>query len=80
MCLIKVMSGSFKLPEMRNVISYNMSRKFDIFECGLVHPEMNTTNFLSQGQVGYFLSNMKTVKEANVGDTFYQEGVSKEEI
>jgi translation elongation factor EF-4 len=37
-CLVKVMSGVFKLPESRNMISYNLKRRFDIFENGLVHP------------------------------------------
>lgn len=41
---------------------------------------MKTTKYLPQGQVGYFLSNMKTVKEANIGDTFYDDKVTREEV
>ena len=35
---------------------------------------------MQAGQVGYFLSNMKSVSEAHVGDTFYSEIVRKEQI
>ena len=41
---------------------------------------MKKTDFLQQGQVGYLLSNMKTVAEANIGDTFFDDKVSKEDI
>jgi GTP-binding protein LepA len=41
---------------------------------------MNNTNQLKAGQVGYFLSNMKTVKEANVGDTFFPEKIERSQI
>ena len=30
--------------------------------------------------MGYFLSNMKSVKEANIGDTFYDSSINKEDI
>ena len=33
---------------------------------------------LETGQVGYFLSNMKTVSDAQIGDTFFQEGKKME--
>lgn len=41
---------------------------------------MRPTKYLAQGQVGYFLSNMKSVKEANIGDTFYDDRIVKDEI
>ena len=36
--------------------------------------ELVPTGSLKPGQVGYFLSNMKSVKDAHVGDTFFKEG------
>lgn len=41
---------------------------------------MRSTKYLPQGQVGYFLSNMKSVKDATIGDTFYSDKVTKENI
>jgi translation elongation factor EF-4 len=32
---------------------------------------MKTSEMLPSGQVGYFLSNMKSVSEAKIGDTFF---------
>jgi len=36
------------------------------------------TSILRPGQVGYFLSNMKSVGDAHIGDTFFQEGKAVE--
>lgn len=42
---------------------------------------MKQTGYLPEGQVGYFLSNMKSVKEAKIGDTFFDDSVvSKDEV
>ena len=45
---------------------------------GIVQPNLVPTGLLTEGQVGFFLSNMKSVKDARVGDTFYQEGTQVE--
>ena len=39
-----------------------------------MQPNLVPTGILKQGQVGYFLSNMKSVSDAQVGDTFFVEG------
>lgn len=49
MCLVKVMNGTLRLPECKALRSYNMNKRVDLFECGLVHPEMNLTNTLYTG-------------------------------
>lgn len=41
---------------------------------------MKKTDYLPEGQVGYFLSNMKTLSEAQIGDTFYDDRVGKDAI
>jgi translation elongation factor EF-4 len=41
---------------------------------------MVSTQILAEGQVGYFLSNMKSVSDAHIGDTFYEDRTSREEI
>lgn len=41
---------------------------------------MVSTSMLAEGQVGYFLSNMKSVADAHIGDTFFEDKVGKENI
>jgi GTP-binding protein LepA len=74
------MSGSLNIQALRHLMSYHRSRRYDIFEVGVVQPAMLPTSLLTIGQVGYFLSNMKSVADAHIGDTFYEERVRKEEI
>lgn len=77
-CLVKVMSGAnFDFEKLRCLASYHTGKKYDVYEVGIVQPQMRPTKYLPQGQVGYFLSNMKTVKEANIGDTFFFDQASK---
>jgi GTP-binding protein LepA len=57
-----------------------MSKRYDMFEIGIVQPNMMPTGILTVGQVGYFLSNMKSVSDAHIGDTFYEEKVQKSDI
>lgn len=49
-------------------------KNYQVFEVGILNPELTETNFLSVGQVGYVLSNMKEVAEARIGDTFFKPG------
>jgi len=39
---------------------------------------MKKTDYIPEGQVGYFVSNMKSVKEAQIGDTFFDDKGYKE--
>ena len=61
-------------------MSYHLSRRFDLFEVGIVQPNMLSTGILTAGQVGYFLSNMKSVSDAHIGDTFFDEKSLKVDI
>ena len=38
-------------------------------EVGILKPEMSPKNSLSEGEVGYIVTNLKTTREAKVGDT-----------
>ena len=40
---------------------------------------MKKVDYLPYGQIGYFLSTMKSVKEAHIGDTFYDDKAVKYE-
>ena len=55
-------------------MSFHKMKRYEIYEVGVVQPELVPTGILETGQVGYFLSNMKSVSDAQIGDTFFQEG------
>ena len=40
----------------------------------MLQPELTVCSSLRPGQIGYVVSNMKQVKEARIGDTFYSTG------
>jgi translation elongation factor EF-4 len=68
------MQGSFNIDAVRQLISFHKGKRYEIYEIGVVQPELSPTKLLKTGQVGYFLSNMKTISDAHIGDTFFQEG------
>lgn len=35
-CLVKIMSGTLSLSNMRHLMSYHMVKRYDIFEVGIV--------------------------------------------
>ena len=41
---------------------------------GMLQPELVNCESIIPGQIGYVTSNMKLVKEAHIGDTFYLTG------
>lgn len=52
------------------IVSCAFSKRYDIFEVGILNPEPTATEKLEPGQVGYVMTNMKAANEARVGDTF----------
>lgn len=77
--MVEVVDGNIDHMASKALYSYQTKRKYDIFEVGLLQPEMVPTTYLGTGQVGYIMSNMKTVSEAHIGDTFYTSG-NRDEI
>lgn len=69
--MIEVIDGELNLETTRSVISYHKDKEYDLFEVGVVTPALVPTGILKTGQVGYFLSNMKYIQDAHIGDTFY---------
>ena len=72
--------GQIDFAKLKSFTSFHTGKKYDIYDIGVVQPEMKKTDYLPEGQVGYFLSNMKSLNEAMIGDTFYDDRVSKDEI
>ena len=69
-CLFYVMNGTLK--KGTTIISCHSNKSYQVFDLGVLQPELISQDELSPGQIGYVLSNMKEVKEARIGDTFYK--------
>ncbi len=64
---VRVFSGRFKAGEMMMLMS--SGQKSEIKEVGMFHPGMIKCPELGPGDVGYIVSNIKSVDEIKVGDT-----------
>ena len=64
---VRVFSGTFKAGEMMMLMS--SGQKSEIKEVGMFHPGMMKCPLLGPGDVGYIVSNIKSVEEIKVGDT-----------
>nr|CAB3251391.1 translation factor Guf1, mitochondrial-like [Phallusia mammillata] len=49
-------------------------KTYTVQEVGMLRPGREKTDALYPGQVGYFICNMKSVSEAQIGDTLFREG------
>lgn len=54
------MSGTLKKGQ--TIVSCNLSKSYQIFDVGVLQPELTTQAELRPGQIGYILSNIKQVK------------------
>jgi len=64
---VRVFSGTFKAGEIMMLMS--SGQKSEIKEVGMFHPGMIKCQELGPGDVGYIVSNIKSVDEIKVGDT-----------
>ncbi|KAI6216586.1 Translation factor GUF1-like protein, mitochondrial [Aphelenchoides fujianensis] len=76
--LVLVTEGRLKVGQ--KIRSFNNDAEYDVVEVGLKSPGMVPTKVLNAGQVGYVLCQMKTVKEAQVGETLFDASLKKEEV
>ncbi len=70
MLLIELRDGFLKKGE--SIVSCGFKKRYEVFEVGILSPEMTQCDVLTAGQVGYAITNMKAASEARVGDTFYK--------
>lgn len=68
-CLIALHDGIIKKGD--TICLAQASENYEVLEVGLMYPEPTPTNVLYAGQVGYLITGMKTIKEAQIGDTIY---------
>ncbi len=64
---VRVFSGTFRAGEMMMLMS--SGQRSEIKEVGMFHPGMIKCKELGPGDVGYIVSNIKSVEEIKVGDT-----------
>ncbi|CEF61880.1 Translation factor waclaw, mitochondrial [Strongyloides ratti] len=67
--LILVKNGS--ISKGQKIHSLNNNKSYEVVEVGVMHPDMVPCQALYAGQVGYIICNMKTVKEATIGETLF---------
>lgn len=64
---VRVVDGEFHKGEKLRLMSNG--RELEAVEVGIFHPKLVSTDSLSAGEVGYIATGLKTVREAQVGDT-----------
>ncbi|KAJ3385592.1 hypothetical protein HDU92_002979 [Lobulomyces angularis] len=77
-CLIAVGDGKLSLGD--KIASAATGIAYDVSELGFMHPDQTPCKALYAGQVGYVVLNMKTTKEAHIGDTYFHAKEKKENI
>ncbi len=66
-CYVRVFSGSVKSGDSATLMSDGT--KIQIKEVGRFTPKMTQRDTLSEGQVGYIVTNIKSVSDVKIGDT-----------
>ena len=67
MVYIRVMSGEIKPgTPIRFMVT---GKTFEVMEVGVFRPKATKTEALKPGEVGYFVANIKNVKDIKIGDT-----------
>ncbi|KAJ3275361.1 Translation factor guf1 mitochondrial [Terramyces sp. JEL0728] len=71
-CLIAIKDG--KLKKGDKIVSGYTKLSYEISDLGIMYPQRVSCEQLSAGQVGYVAMNLKSTREASIGDTFYKQG------
>ena len=64
---VRVMSGTVKKGD--RIKLFHTDNSYEVKETGVFIPGMKKTDYLSAGDVGYLIANMKTTAEIKIGDT-----------
>ncbi|MCQ4573991.1 MAG: translation elongation factor 4 [Candidatus Brocadiales bacterium] len=64
---VRIFDGS--LTPGDKVYMMKKDRTFEVAEVGIFKPGMTATDKLGTGEVGYFVANIKTIQDVEVGDT-----------
>nr|ABL85044.1 GTP binding protein [Brachypodium sylvaticum] len=69
-CHVAVVDGAMRKGD--KISSAATGRTYEVFDVGIMHPELTPTGVLYTGQVGYVITGMRSTKEARIGDTLHQ--------
>ncbi|KAF7106464.1 hypothetical protein CFC21_107191 [Triticum aestivum] len=69
-CHVAIVDGAMRKGD--KISSAATSRTYEVFDVGIMHPELTPTGVLYTGQVGYVITGMRSTKEARIGDTLHQ--------
>jgi len=64
---LRVIDGTIRERQMIEMLGNN--KVYEAIEIGRFHPEMQRCGELGPGEVGYFISNIKTLGDVRIGDT-----------
>ena len=64
---VRIMAGTVRKNERLYLIVGN--RSFTSLEVGIFSPELKQTNQLSEGEIGYIVTDLKDIHDVRVGDT-----------
>ena len=64
---LRVVDGT--LSKKDRILMMGTGKKFEAVDIGLFNPKMTSKPSLSVGEVGYFVSNIKTLGDVRIGDT-----------
>ena len=68
-CLVAIKDGSVKKGD--RIVSAHSKLSYEVANLGILHPDPVPRPKLSTGQVGFIVLNMKSTREAHIGDTFH---------
>jgi elongation factor 4 len=69
-CAIQVVDGTVRPGDV--IVAHHSGDRFTVQEVGLMAPARVPVPHLSAGHIGFMICNMKDVRQARVGDTFYR--------
>lgn len=64
---VKIVSGSIKKGD--KILLMSGGKEFEVSQLGVFKPKMQAVENLISGEVGYLMANIKSVREARIGDT-----------
>lgn len=75
---VRVKSGSLKRGD--KIYFLNTRKSIEVLEVGYFKPTYKPADKLQNGEVGYVVTGLKTVREARVGDTIWKQGSAAMEL
>ncbi len=75
---LRIFQGTLRMKD--RVLMIGTNKKFEAVDIGVFSPKMTSKDDLSVGEVGYFVSNIKTLGDVRIGDTLTLEKNGSDEM